>query len=316
MESVIKKVLNFFLGIPIVVFLQFAACVALGILFNESRKTATHQFTPVVQRIQIDSTNWHGGSLTITAAYDQNLDESVSNTNAPGRQFLDFNAERLPFSPDSVSVPIEVSKLTENRLSKYMTLSLSASGSDFRIDAPCFHDWFVDGTMFPGVTRISELEKDHWFFIEGYSPQTFFARFMIRGNGIFTDDDPRNPYIAFNLKCNVPVDSEALTFSYNIDQNELKTIPYPSPIKLISVFPEPDYVTPTEIGFNDSFNQILEHGLYFIAEDLSKTKQNQVRTFFNSVLMGVYISLFVQFLIGFFKDLAKWLNEREQRRKV
>ena len=69
-------------------------------------------------------------------------------------------------------------------------------------------------------------------------------------------------------------------------------------------------------AFSDSFDQILYHGLYFIAEDLSKTKENEVRTFFNSVLMGIYISLFVQFFLGFLHNLSKWLNEREKRRQV
>lgn len=315
-ESFVKRTLNFLLGIPIVAILQMGACVILGFLFNESRKIATHQYTPVVQRIHIDSTNWCGGSLTITAAYDEQLDDSLKNDSAPGCQFLDFNAERIPTLTDSVIAPLEVSKLTKDRLSKYMTLSLSASGSDFKIDTPNFDKWFINTLLFPGVTRITELEKNHKFFFESYSNNAHYAKFLIRGNSIFTDTDPRNPYIAFNLTCKADVADGGLTFYYNVHQEGLKTIPYPSPIKLISVFPEPDYITPTEIGFSDSFDQILKHGLYFIAEDLSKTKDNQVRTFFNSVLMGIYISLFVQFFLGFLHNLSKWLNEREKRRQV
>ena len=184
------------------------------------------------------------------------------------------------------------------------------------VDCPAIDEWFRDSTgKFQGIVRVSDLEKGHKFFIENYCENIYAVRFAIRGENIFTDTDPRNPYIAFHLTCDADVEGGAVSFSYNIGQDSLKTIPYPSPIKIISVFPEPDIITPTVISFNRSFNQIKEHGLYFIAEDLSKSKENQVRSFIDSVLMGVYLSLFIQFLFSLLKNLSKWLNDREQRRK-
>ena len=320
-EPLINKGLNSVLGIPIKLIVKLILCGVLLALIIRSCCVATHQYVPVVQRIHVDSTNWHGAAwINIQAAIDYELDEKAKEF-VPGEQYFEFEAHLIEPSSQSFTVPDEVLSLKTDSIAQYTTLAITASGDDFKGGYPEMNKWMVEGfSEYDGALRVSEINEGHTIFLENYAKSAADAKMIIRGNNIFTDSDERNPYIAFHVTFGKEKSSwlgstnqGTLTFNYHIGQEDMKDIAYPFPMKLVSVYPEPDVVSPTEIKVSSNFDQLLENGFYFIAEDLSKSQDNAVRTFLNSVLMGVYISFFIQFLIGLVKDFSQWLNIRSRK---
>ena len=320
-EPFIKDNLNTILGVPVKLIIKLVLIALVFSLFQRCSEKARHQYSPVVQKICIDDANWHNADwIDVYAALDDSLDSSIGGA-IKGNQFIDVYANIIQLSEEPFSVPSEVSEMTQDSIAHYFTLSISSSGDDFRAGYEKINEWQVNAGGYSGITRVSELENGHKYLLENYSQHGISqANIMIRGNSIFTDKDPNNPFIAFTLTFEDGIslrrkDSKEgmLLFHYNKLPKDNNSIPYSSPIRMISVFPEPDYITPTSIKFSENFNQILEHGLYIIAEDISKKKKNDVDTFLNSVYMGLLISWLIQLLVGIIKDFSLWLNYRSKK---
>ena len=88
------------------------------------------------------------------------------------------------------------------------------------------------------------------------------------------------------------------------DSREKDNSTYQHPINIISSYPPPSTISPTEITYGkDTFRKILQDGLYLIAEDLSVKKDRDRESFFYSMLLGAIITWIIQLVVSM---VRKW----------
>ena len=321
-ESFFREVLQFLLSIPFKLWIEVALLVVLFWMGIDFSQKAQRQYSPVVQRIHFDCNNIRNAQwIDVEAAWDQDLDENVKGPIA-GRQYLELNLQAVECADSCTAVPDEVAALTEAPLKYYSSVSVTASGDDWDLsDMPVSDQWALQTEG--RAVRVSDSRDGHMHIIEQYSDSRIStAKIVMRGNHIFNDSDTLNPFLSFHLtfeqneKWLRDSAQGSFTFYYNHSaQDTVLSESYATPIQVISVSPEPDYITPTEIGFTKSFDTILQHGAYVIAEDISKRRSYEIQTFLCSVFLGVVITLFIQTLLAALSDTLEWLNLRKARRE-
>jgi len=323
LENGIRKVLNFLLGVPVRIYFEIILVIVLLILGLDLYHEARHQYSPVVQRVHFGDMNIRNSLwIDISAALDDKLDDAFESE-VKGNQYVGINIQDVGSVERVNSVPVEVAAMSEKPLLYYTTISVTASGEDWTIKLPVSDSWQRIDDLWTGLTRVSKSYDGHRYLIENYNNDKLgVINFVIRGNNIFNDTDPKNPYVAFYLTFEngkMLVEdgkSGGVSFYYNHFQDTSYGKPFSTPIRIVSVSPEPDYMTPTMMSFGNSFDLILENGLYVIAEDLSKKRNYDVQSFLCSVFLGVVITLFVQVLLSLVHDLSDWLNQRNGRRNI
>lgn len=277
-------------------------------------------FTPVVQKIKISNS----GKDTIDRVnieailYNAHLDEASNPLKIKGKQFFSFSAIVHNDSLDSSALPSYVPE----DYHYHNAISFDASGPCFKLLYPVgevmdLNDW---GPM-TGIGKASVENRKHKYRIDSYSnDKTSVIEAAARGNGLFFKG--RNPYIAFHLTfenmtlpenakdcyMNMYYDGEGISF-------EDFTKPYKSPINIVSVFPEPDYYTPTGIIYEKNLPEIFKsHGLYIVLEDYSKKRENDSALFLSSVFLGLVVSLIIQLTVSLMTDFWEW-KKKESNQK-
>lgn len=288
----------------ITVVILFLACVWLY-------KNATEQFSPEVQRVTIDNKGWGSCSWVgiESSLYHQGI---ASMADKGGGQYFDFQANVQ--TREVSSIYVDAPDSLKSKYKYYTGVAITSSGSNFKCLDYCDDFWHENDNRYVAfdAVRITNVDNHKYTLDNLTSSEYALVDIAIKGDNIFCESESRNPYIAFHVDFdNVNLDSEGngyLSFYYVRDTVDVSSKPYSSPLNILSVYPEPDYVTPTKIYFEKSIRDVLNTGVYIIAEDLSKKRDQDVRSFMCSVLLGVLIPFIVQLVLELIKYFKRKLE--------
>ena len=140
--------------------------------------------------------------------------------------------------------------------------------------------------------------------------------------GNFFQTESSNPYIYLNLRISSSLDidktctdSSAVIFSFSERDPILKETK--SPVNIISVFPEPSYISPSYMIYKGEhlYKLIENNGFTFLGEDLGIKRKTDRANFLWTVLFGTSIALTIDILVHL---IMKWrnLSGRKRRRKL
>lgn len=169
-EPIVKDYLNISLGVPVKLIIKFVLFVLVLFLLVRSCKTAFHQYSPVVQRVSIDDINWNNADwINIYAVLDTSWERTHEDI-AKGHQYIDFTAHAIEHGVKNyVSLPSEAAAMCQDTMGLYTSISLSASGNDFKALYDHIDEWCDDAFGYAGPTRVSKMENGHKYLVENYS---------------------------------------------------------------------------------------------------------------------------------------------------
>ena len=277
-------------------------------------RNATKQFSPEVQRIKIEKEYWDECDwIEIQSSlFHQKI---ASMKDAGGGQYFDFQARIRPSKINSNAVIAPESIL--NKYERISKITISSSGRNFECLDYKDDDWHDNDESYlvSDALKFTKI-SNHSYALESLSNSDVkLIDIAIKGDDIFCESYSRNPYIAFHIDFSdirLSKDGQGyLSFDYVRDTLNLSDKPYSSPLSIINIYPEPDYVSPTRFYYKESFNSVLDNGVYVIAEDLSKKRKQDVRSFMSSVLLGVVISFIVQLIIALVNFTANTIKRNK-----
>ena len=305
------------MDIPSKIYVKIAILTLLLIIAAVLTKVAVRQYSPVVHKINVGGANWNTADVLYMDAglfmYDNNDKKS-----SPMQYAHFFGLTNK--SPEVKTVPEEVTSALPGDYSHYTKTEFSTSGNNFTVDVPS-GEWadLSNYVSVQGATRYSLSNEGHTVTLENYSNnnRNNFEVF-IKGKDIFSDISKLNPYIAFNITFDeIHLSQEGqgwLNFYYGKDKTDRDYSKHLSaPLRIVSVYPEPDIVTPDMISFQDNIKDILQNGLFIILEDLSMKRRNDREMFLSSVFLGVVVSFLVQIIIGLIRDIR---DEKRNKRLI
>lgn len=110
------------------------------------------------------------------------------------------------------------------------------------------------------------------------------------------------------------VDSTYIIFNYSSKSDTLSSTKHT--VNILSIFPEPTYVTPTNIIYmNDELGHVIRNnGFVFLGEDMNIKQKSERSTFLWTVLFGTAIAVSIDILVNL---ILKWkgILPRKRRRK-
>lgn len=313
--SATETVLNYVLDIPSKIYVKSVILFALAIAAVLLTKVAVRQYSPVVHKINVGGANWQTADILYMDAGLFMYDNDDKNS-SPQQYAHFFGLTRQ--SPEIKSVPEEVTSALPGDYTHYTKTEFSTSGNNFKIDVPT-GKWtdMNNKVSVQGAARYSMSNDGHTITLENYSNSASnnFEVF-IKGKDIFSDISQSNPYIAFNFTFDhIQLSQNGqgwLNFYYSKDETDKDYSKHLSaPLRIVSVYPEPDIVTPDMICFQEKMDVILQNGLFIILEDLSMKRRNDREMFLSSVFLGVVVSFLVQIIISLIRDIR---DEKRSRR--
>ena len=317
--SWVELVLSWLLDIPTTIKIKWGFLLLLACIGGWLWYLATKQYSPEIHRIHVESDGLGcADALTVyTSLFYTECDEDDVKY---GKQWLDFQASGSSIKEVS-SVPPEVEAVMPGDYTHCVKTTLTVSGEDFtnEVSVNQWGDW-SNSLFISGPARYDLSEDGHSLTLENYKTDSNAkVEYMIYGTDIFSDVTSDNPYIAFDMSFEgIHLKEGAighLNFVYSRDTTKYDySFHHPAPLQVISVYPEPDFVTPDSFSFESNLDEILEHGLYIILEDLSKKRENDRTMFICSVFLGVVVSFFVQLVISLIKDIRD--NKRRERLEI
>jgi len=314
--SRVEAILARILEIPSTIIFKNALLIILCFAAYGLWSVSTRQYSPVVQKIHVEGKNWKSiSSFTMDAGlYYTGVEDTASTY---GLQYLHLTTSACGL-PITTTVPEAVTQKFPDRYTHLASASLTVSGEDFQADIP-YDEWgdWSGRTTVSGPSRLVRSDGGHSLTLENYQKDTSaFLEFFITGRDIFSDVTSSNPYIAYNITFDgfyLEEDASGwLNFYYSRDTSLWNySRHFAAPLNIVSVYPEPDIVTPTSFSFETHAREILQNGLYVIMEDLSMKRQNERELFFCSVFLGVVASFIVQLFFSLLKDIRD--DERRKR---
>jgi len=318
-KSQMELILDYFLDIPTTIYVKW---ILLGLLLLVGLclwKVATRQYSPIVQKIQIAGDNWHSAQAMTLEAFLYYDKEDEKFFNFYGNQFIHYHAAPVGV-PCADSVPEEVNDAVPGDYTMRLSTTVSFSGKDVKPETPLdrWGDWREINAV-NGASRYVGSNDGHSLTQEIYYDETgSTVDIGIGGMDLFSDTRSSNPYIAFHLQFENISGPGWINFYYARNSTDLGIMTkencrkhYAAPLKIVSVYPEPDIVTPTMFSFQTNMDKILQNGLYVILEDLSMKRENERELFISSIFLGVVVSFFVQLLISLIWDTRD--NKRRKR---
>lgn len=127
---------------------------------------------------------------------------------------------------------------------------------------------------------------------------------MATGKDLLSPDHENNPYMTcyfnFDFKKDIiaithPSSNISINFSRRNDDGTSR-----SHMRVIDVYPAPDYVLPYGIRYNtkETIEEALKNGIYLTVEDLDKKKSMEERVFLCTLFLGIVATSFLGVIVA------------------
>lgn len=306
-----RKVVNFLTSAFTYIVMAIIA-IPIGILLWCQ---ATRQYYPEVKKVVLKQN--HGPKYSIVRIECTLFSNAMNDGNKSDLSENEaFMAELVPDDNSLLTEKGDSTFVYDRNSSVYFA---GPKGQCYDKDYEPDEPW-IETSVIPGdkssKTRLTKINESE-YQIESVSTGTGLPAIkpMLIGEEIYNPSKKGNPYIAFHLNLKDIEFSDLddsdhggswLTMCYNADFNQEtdNTKAYEHPLNIISVFPQPTSITPTEIAFmGKDLERALGGGVYFIAEDISKKRVADRVSFICSIFLGAFLSMFLQLIAAI---ITRW----------
>ncbi len=179
------------------------------------------------------------------------------------------------------------------------------------------HNWSKNEGN-PCYFCVTDSISDHYYHQFNYCGRSMDTVAVFKNHfvGNLIGDSRNNPYIYLHFVLDggyrIDMKNAFLIFSMDLDDEYNKVSP--EAVNILSVFPEPTYVSPSGIIYkgDELLKLIRNNGFVFLGEDL-KIKQKSDRSIFLwTVLFGTSITLSIEILVNL---ILKWRGILPRRRR-